>query len=64
MEADRSYHREPGNGGRVFPYQIINTNNNSAEACLNQCGAFGYPAAGMEYGDECCEFFKLGALVG
>ncbi|EKM51419.1 uncharacterized protein PHACADRAFT_263533 [Phanerochaete carnosa HHB-10118-sp] len=44
---------EGANGNRVFPYQIINTNNNSAEACLNQCGAFGYPAAGMEYGDEC-----------
>lgn len=25
------------------------------EACLNQCAAFGYPAAGMEFGDECCE---------
>ncbi|KAA1470743.1 copper radical oxidase [Dentipellis sp. KUC8613] len=38
---------------RVFPWQIFNTNNNSAEACLNQCAAFGYPAAGMEFGDEC-----------
>ena len=45
--------REPG-ADRTFPYQIINANNNSAEACLSQCSKFGYPAAGMEYGDECC----------
>ncbi|KAI0052846.1 copper radical oxidase [Auriscalpium vulgare] len=43
---------EPG-AARVFPYQIINTNNNSAAGCLAQCSAFGYPAAGMEFGDEC-----------
>ncbi|KAI0315679.1 copper radical oxidase [Amylostereum chailletii] len=43
---------EPG-AARVFPYQIINTNNNTADACLSQCAAFGYPAAGMEFGDEC-----------
>ena len=42
---------EPG-AARVFPYQIINTNNNTATACLTQCAAFGYPAAGMEFGDE------------
>ncbi|KIY43224.1 copper radical oxidase [Fistulina hepatica ATCC 64428] len=44
--------REPG-ADRVFPYQIINTDNNTADACLNQCAAYGYPAAGMEYSDEC-----------
>ncbi|KAF8577851.1 copper radical oxidase [Ramaria rubella] len=38
---------------RVFPYQLFFTTNNSAEVCLNQCAAFGYPAAGMEFGDEC-----------
>ncbi|KIP07197.1 hypothetical protein PHLGIDRAFT_513029 [Phlebiopsis gigantea 11061_1 CR5-6] len=38
---------------RVFPYQIINTDNNTVEACLNQCATFGYPAAGLEFGDEC-----------
>ncbi|KAI0058608.1 copper radical oxidase [Artomyces pyxidatus] len=43
---------EPG-AARVFPYQIINTNNNTAQDCLSQCSAFGYPAAGMEFGDEC-----------
>ena len=44
---------EPG-AARVFPYQILFPTNNSAEVCLNQCAAFGYPAAGMEFGDECC----------
>ena len=43
------------NPDRIFPYQIINTNNNAVEACLNQCAAFGYPAGGMEFGDECCK---------
>ncbi|EIN04521.1 galactose oxidase [Punctularia strigosozonata HHB-11173 SS5] len=38
---------------RVFPYQNIWTNNNTVEACLTQCSDFGYPAAGMEFGDEC-----------
>ncbi|KAF8264450.1 hypothetical protein EI94DRAFT_1703239 [Lactarius quietus] len=36
----------------VFPYRIILANN-SAQDCLSQCSAFGYPAAGMEYGSEC-----------
>ncbi|KAH8995153.1 copper radical oxidase [Lactarius hatsudake] len=37
----------------VFPYRIDLKNNNSAQNCLSQCSAFGYPAAGMEYGHEC-----------
>ena len=41
---------------RVFPNQIINTDNNTVEACLNQCALFGYPAAVLEFGDECCEY--------
>ncbi|KAF7792196.1 hypothetical protein EIP86_003229 [Pleurotus ostreatoroseus] len=45
-------YREPS-GGRVFPNQIINTNNNTVDACLNQCAKFGYPAAGLEFSDEC-----------
>ncbi|KAK7017651.1 galactose oxidase [Favolaschia claudopus] len=36
-------------GARVFPWQIDNTNNNSASACLDQCQAFGYTAGGMEF---------------
>jgi hypothetical protein len=48
------FHREP-NGGRVFQYQIIFPQTNSPQTCLSLCSQFGYPAAGMEYGDECCE---------
>ncbi|KAJ7513073.1 galactose oxidase [Mycena galericulata] len=40
-------------GGRVFPWEIDNINNNSATACLGQCAAFGYGAAGMEFGFQC-----------
>lgn len=49
-------HREPG-AIRVFPYQVIFPYNNTAQNCLTQCSTFGYPAAGMENGDECCVFF-------
>ncbi|KAH8989428.1 copper radical oxidase [Lactarius akahatsu] len=38
---------------RVFPYHFYLPGNNSAQNCLSQCSAFGYPAAGMEYGHEC-----------
>ncbi|KAJ7229668.1 glyoxal oxidase N-terminus-domain-containing protein [Mycena haematopus] len=41
------------NGARVFPWEIDNTNNNSAVACLSQCAAFGYTAGGMEFGFQC-----------
>ncbi|MCJ1355382.1 MAG: hypothetical protein MMC33_005373 [Icmadophila ericetorum] len=44
---------EANNNGRVFPYQIILANNNTATNCLSQCSTFGYPAGGMEYGREC-----------
>src|SRR6266702_150800 len=38
----------------VFPYRFTLATTNSAQNCLSQCSAFGYPAASMEYGDECC----------
>ncbi|MCJ1315893.1 hypothetical protein MMC15_001213 [Xylographa vitiligo] len=38
---------------RVFRYQIINANNNTATNCLTQCSNFGFGAGGMEYGEEC-----------
>jgi len=38
----------------VFPYRLILVDNNSAQNCLSQCSAFGYSAAGMEFGRECC----------
>jgi hypothetical protein len=44
------------NGVRVFPYEMDWTTNNTVVACLNQCAAFGYPAAGLEYGEQCCEY--------
>ncbi|KAH9027112.1 copper radical oxidase [Lactarius pseudohatsudake] len=37
----------------VFPYHFYLTDDNSAQNCLSQCSAFGYPAAGMEFGHEC-----------
>ncbi|KAJ7635293.1 galactose oxidase [Roridomyces roridus] len=43
---------EPPNA-RVFPWELILTNNNSATACLGQCAAFGFTAAGMEFGSQC-----------
>ncbi|KAG6836636.1 hypothetical protein H0H93_005663 [Arthromyces matolae] len=44
---------EPTDGVRALPYQIIWPTNNSALACLEQCAAFGFPASGVEYGQEC-----------
>lgn len=44
---------EPAPGSHFFPYENDWTNNNTVEACLNQCAAFGYPAAGLEYGEQC-----------
>ncbi|KAI6024210.1 copper radical oxidase-like protein [Pisolithus marmoratus] len=44
---------EPAPGSHYFPYENDWTNNNTVEACLNQCAAFGYPAAGLEYGEQC-----------
>ncbi|KAI4121761.1 MAG: hypothetical protein LQ338_006185 [Usnochroma carphineum] len=42
-----------GANNRIWKYQIINQNTNTATACLTQCQSFGYQAAGVEYGDEC-----------
>jgi len=47
------FHSEPG-AVRVFPYQIILPQNNTAQNCLSLCSTYGYPAAGMEFADECC----------
>ncbi|KAI0808290.1 hypothetical protein C8Q74DRAFT_1189458 [Fomes fomentarius] len=45
---------EGPNGRRVFPlYQIISQTNTTIQGCLSQCAAFGYPAAGVEFGQEC-----------
>ncbi|KAL8724532.1 MAG: hypothetical protein Q9181_006783, partial [Wetmoreana brouardii] len=42
-----------GTNAKVWKYQIINQNTNTATACLSQCQKFGYQAAGVEYGSEC-----------
>ncbi|KAJ7905890.1 glyoxal oxidase N-terminus-domain-containing protein [Mycena leptocephala] len=44
------------NNARVFPWQLEDSNNNSATACLSQCAAFGYTAGGMEFG-KCVQCF-------
>ena len=62
-DADLRVIREPPNGGRVFKYQNIYPSNMSMELCLNQCAAFGYPAAGGEFGDECCKRLFLTASL-
>jgi hypothetical protein len=38
---------------RTFPWQIMLEAENSVEKCLSQCAKFGYPAGGLEYGNEC-----------
>ncbi|KAF2138757.1 copper radical oxidase [Aplosporella prunicola CBS 121167] len=38
---------------KVFPYKLVLRDNNTAENCLSQCSAYGFPAGGMEYGEEC-----------
>ncbi|KAI9459290.1 glyoxal oxidase N-terminus-domain-containing protein [Boletus coccyginus] len=39
---------EPGTGVRMFPYELDWTTNNAVDACLSQCTAYRYPAAGLE----------------
>lgn len=46
---------EPQNG-KIWKYQSILTKTNSAAECLSRCSSFGFMAAGMEYGTECCEY--------
>jgi WSC domain len=37
----------------TFPYMVWNNASNDAVACITQCQAFGFNAAGLEYGSEC-----------
>ncbi|RYP78808.1 hypothetical protein DL770_006817 [Monosporascus sp. CRB-9-2] len=41
------------NGQRTLPWALYFPETNSAEVCLGRCAEFGYPVAGMEYGEEC-----------
>ncbi|KAG6812809.1 hypothetical protein H0H92_000267 [Tricholoma furcatifolium] len=45
--------REPTDGVRALPWEIDWPTNNSALACMEQCAAFGYPASGTEYAEQC-----------
>ena len=45
---------EPGAPARVLPY-MSSLEDNSPERCLNLCVEYGYPAAGLQFGEQCCE---------
>jgi hypothetical protein len=41
----------------TFPYMVwTNETGNTPVACIEQCQAFGYNAAGLEYGSQCCKY--------
>lgn len=40
-------------GGRIFVNMIDWPTNNTVPACLSACAAYGYSAAGLEYGEQC-----------
>ncbi|KAK7696501.1 hypothetical protein QCA50_001159 [Cerrena zonata] len=40
-------------GTRVFPHQLNWVDNTTVVDCINQCQAFGFPAAGLEFGNQC-----------
>ena len=40
-------------GVRPLPYKSVNADNNTVQNCIALCQEFGYPAAGVEYGEEC-----------
>lgn len=50
--------RDNVNNQRTLAWQLILSNNNSAENCISACQAFGYDAAGTEFGDECCKLLS------
>ncbi|KAI1203068.1 WSC domain-containing protein [Nemania serpens] len=41
------------NNMRTLPWQLRFPGVMTATTCLHQCAQFGYPAAGLEYGEEC-----------
>ena len=43
---------EPG-AARVFPNKMVNTVNNTVQACIKKCSDYGFPAGGLEYSEEC-----------
>lgn len=48
---------DPNQTLNTFPYMVWNSvNANSPAACITQCQKYGYNAAGLEYGSECCTY--------
>ena len=39
----------------TFPYMAFNNASNDATTCITLCQEFGYNAAGLEYGSQCCK---------
>lgn len=56
-------HDDAPGGLRALPYQLILSNNNTANNCISQCSAFGYAFGGLEYGDECYVSSRLAYLM-
>lgn len=42
----------------VFPYKLWDIATNTPEACIKQCQEFGFNAAGLEYGSQCCKYLR------
>ncbi|KAH7102496.1 glyoxal oxidase N-terminus-domain-containing protein [Auriculariales sp. MPI-PUGE-AT-0066] len=38
---------------RMFPYKLVDDEGQDINTCLSKCQKYGYPAAGLEYGNEC-----------
>lgn len=47
---------EPNLNVPTFPYKVWNLQTNTATLCITRCQEFGFSAAGLEYGEECCEY--------
>ncbi|KAK7969552.1 WSC domain-containing protein [Apiospora saccharicola] len=46
-------YNDNANNQRTLPWAMHYPGTNTATQCLWQCAQFGYPIAGVEYGDEC-----------
>jgi hypothetical protein len=40
----------------ALPYQLWDSDTNIPSECISQCQKFGFNAAGLEYGRQCCRF--------
>jgi hypothetical protein len=46
---------DAGIGISTFPYMAFNNASNDATTCITLCQEFGFNAAGLEYGSQCCK---------